>query len=225
MPAADGRGHRTGVILAALSLTFAAGGAIAADRTGGKSAASVRAAGSTVAALQSALGIPADGIYGPQTRAAVRRFQRSQRARGRRHRRSGDARRARPQRLDHDRQRQGGAVSAPSGTLAKIAACESGGNPAAVSATGRYRGKYQFSRATWREMGGVGDPREAPEAEQDRIAATAARRARHRPLAELRLTAPAGRRRQSQRASPARPASAGSAPGRRRRPRWRGRRA
>jgi hypothetical protein len=165
------RGHRTGAILAALSLTLAAGGAVAADRTGGRSAASVRAAGSTVAALQSALGIPADGIYGPQTRAAVKRFQRSKglavdgiagpvtlAALGLTGSTATTRTKAAP-------------VSAPSAVLAKIAACESGGNPAAVSASGRYRGKYQFSRATWREMGGVGDPAKAPEAEQDRIAA------------------------------------------------------
>ena len=36
-----------------------------------------RSAGGSVAALQRALGIPADGIYGPQTRGAVRRFQRA----------------------------------------------------------------------------------------------------------------------------------------------------
>ena len=58
-----------------------------------------------------------------------------------------------------------------SGQLARIARCESGGDPTAVSADGRYRGKYQFSRATWRDMGGSGDPAAAPEAEQDRIAA------------------------------------------------------
>jgi hypothetical protein len=58
-----------------------------------------------------------------------------------------------------------------SGTLARIAQCESGGNPSAVSADGRYRGKYQFTRATWRAMGGSGDPAQAPEAEQDQRAA------------------------------------------------------
>ena len=56
-------------------------------------------------------------------------------------------------------------------TLQRIAQCESGGNPAAVSPSGEYRGKYQFSRATWRAMGGTGDPAQAPEAEQDQRAA------------------------------------------------------
>ena len=40
-----------------------------------------------------------------------------------------------------------------------------------MSADGTYRGKYQFDRETWRAMGGSGDPADAPEAEQDRIAA------------------------------------------------------
>jgi hypothetical protein len=40
--------------------------------------------------------------------------------------------------------------------LQRIAACESGGDPTAVSASGRYRGKYQFDRATWRRIGGRG---------------------------------------------------------------------
>jgi hypothetical protein len=51
--------------------------------------------------------------------------------------------------------------------LEAIAACESGGDPAAVSSTGTYRGKYQFSTATWQAVGGTGDPAAAPEAEQD----------------------------------------------------------
>ena len=55
--------------------------------------------------------------------------------------------------------------------LEAIAACESGGDPAAVSSTGAYRGKYQFSVATWQAVGGQGDPAAAPEAEQDRRAA------------------------------------------------------
>jgi Transglycosylase-like domain len=56
-------------------------------------------------------------------------------------------------------------------TLETIAACESGGDPTAVSADGQFRGKYQFSRATWRDLGGSGDPAAAPESVQDAIAA------------------------------------------------------
>ncbi|MEA2138180.1 MAG: resuscitation-promoting factor RpfE [Solirubrobacteraceae bacterium] len=60
--------------------------------------------------------------------------------------------------------------------LAAIARCESGGDPRAVSASGMYRGKYQFSMATWRTVGGRGDPAEASETEQDRRAAMLYRR-------------------------------------------------
>jgi len=51
--------------------------------------------------------------------------------------------------------------------LERIAQCESGGDPRAVSGSGLYRGKYQFDPATWRSVGGSGDPADAPEAEQD----------------------------------------------------------
>jgi hypothetical protein len=54
--------------------------------------------------------------------------------------------------------------------LRRIAECESGGNPRAVSTGGQYRGKYQFSRETWRTLGGSGDPADAPEWLQDRLA-------------------------------------------------------
>ncbi|HEX4751565.1 MAG TPA: transglycosylase family protein [Solirubrobacterales bacterium] len=56
-------------------------------------------------------------------------------------------------------------------TLETIAACESGGNPEAVSPEGTYRGKYQFDQGTWESVGGHGDPAQAPEAEQDYRAA------------------------------------------------------
>jgi TolA-binding protein len=56
-------------------------------------------------------------------------------------------------------------------TLEAIAACESGGDPTAVSAGGTYRGKYQFDYGTWESVGGHGDPAAAPEAEQDYRAA------------------------------------------------------
>jgi hypothetical protein len=56
-------------------------------------------------------------------------------------------------------------------TLDAIGACESGGDPTAVSADGTYRGKYQFDYGTWASVGGTGDPAAAPVAEQDYRAA------------------------------------------------------
>ena len=52
---------------------------------------------------QRALGIPADGVFGRQTRAAVRAFQAAQRARGRRRDRPDHARRARRRRASRVR--------------------------------------------------------------------------------------------------------------------------
>jgi hypothetical protein len=54
--------------------------------------------------------------------------------------------------------------------LKKIAQCESGGDPRAISPDGKYRGKYQFTRETWRSVGGHGDPAKASEYEQDKRA-------------------------------------------------------
>lgn len=51
-----------------------------------------------------------------------------------------------------------------------LARCESGGNPRAVSKSGKYRGLYQFDLRTWRSVGGVGDPIDASRAEQTRRA-------------------------------------------------------
>ena len=56
-------------------------------------------------------------------------------------------------------------------TLDAIGACESGGDPTAVSSDGTYRGKYQFDYGTWESVGGTGDPAAAPEQEQDYRAA------------------------------------------------------
>jgi hypothetical protein len=56
-------------------------------------------------------------------------------------------------------------------TLDAIAACESGGDPTAVSSDGTYRGKFQFDYGTWESVGGSGDPAAASESEQDYRAA------------------------------------------------------
>ncbi|GAA0294012.1 hypothetical protein GCM10009528_08660 [Kineococcus aurantiacus] len=47
-----------------------------------------------------------------------------------------------------------------------LAACESGGNPSIVSASGKYHGLYQFSVQTWRAVGGSGLPSQASAGEQ-----------------------------------------------------------
>jgi hypothetical protein len=63
-------------------------------------------------------------------------------------------------------------LSAPTASpaLEAIAACESGGNPAADTGNGFY-GKYQFDLATWQAVGGTGNPAHASEREQDERAA------------------------------------------------------
>ncbi|MEU1303046.1 ubiquitin-like domain-containing protein [Streptomyces shenzhenensis] len=47
-----------------------------------------------------------------------------------------------------------------------LAACESGGRPAAVDPSGTYGGLYQFDGSTWRGLGGKGRPQDASAAEQ-----------------------------------------------------------
>jgi hypothetical protein len=164
---------RAGITLAVALSAIAAGGALAQDAAtplapGVQSTDSVRA-------LQKKLGVKADGVYGPKTRAAVKRFQRANGL-------DVDGI-AGPQTLaalglgegdEPTATEEPASTNAGSGddaTLERIAQCESGGDPTAVSADGTYRGKYQFDRETWRQMGGTGDPAQAPEAEQDRIAA------------------------------------------------------
>jgi hypothetical protein len=125
--------------------------ALAIKQTGRFSAATTRA----VRSFQRRNGLSVDGIVGPQTAAALGLASGVQ---------------ATP-----DATAAAAAAPAPTGTdaatLARIAQCESGGDPTAVSADGRYRGKYQFTRATWAAMGGSGDPADAPAAEQDQRAA------------------------------------------------------
>ncbi|MFI2204430.1 ubiquitin-like domain-containing protein [Streptomyces sp. NPDC020192] len=47
-----------------------------------------------------------------------------------------------------------------------LAACESGGRPAAVDASGTYGGLYQFDTHTWHSLGGSGRPQDASAEEQ-----------------------------------------------------------
>lgn len=138
--------------------------------------------GPAVAKVQRRLRIGADGVFGPQTHRAVKGFQSRRRL-------EADGvvgpvtRRAlklkpfahsaviRPGRGKRRRGGSGGGLRNLPAVLVRIAECESGGDPEAVSPSGRYRGKYQFSRSTWKEWGGRGeDPAEASEAHQDRVA-------------------------------------------------------
>ena len=163
-----GRGGGAALLAA---MTLAAGGAVAQD---GPATTKTATTGSTVVALQRALGVSADGVVGPVTRRAIRNYQRN-------HGLAVDgiagpatlaslgiAASSAPAKTQN---RSSGSGSSSSGALARIAQCESGGDPTAVSSTGRYRGKYQFSRATWRSLGGSGDPAVAPESVQDAMAA------------------------------------------------------
>jgi hypothetical protein len=121
-------------------------------------------------AVQAALGVPITHVWDHATRQAVRAFQRK-------HGLAVDGvvgpQTAAAMGLTAT-QATGASHSSDthvSPELAKIAQCESGDDPAAVSPDGRYRGKYQFTRATWLSVGGHGDPALAPESEQDTLAA------------------------------------------------------
>jgi hypothetical protein len=137
--------------------------------------------GRAVRLLQRKLGISADGVFGPQTDRAVRRFQRrngltadgivgpmTRGKLGLARFSSADVRHA-PVAPPADG--GGGSDVELPRVLREIAQCESGGDPRAVSSNGLYRGKFQFSRSTWKAVGGRGsDPAEASEAHQDRMA-------------------------------------------------------
>lgn len=126
--------------------------------------------GAAVRKLQSALEIPVDGVFGAQTESAVRRFQGRQgiTVDGVVGPQTRDALGLEP--FARSSVRPGSTGVRLPAVLRQIAECESGGDPRAVSAGGQYRGKYQFSIDTWRNLGGRGDPIDASEAEQDRIA-------------------------------------------------------
>jgi hypothetical protein len=169
------------VIAASFALLVAADLAFADGGSGGSGGATITQSGEIyvkrgyrgpgVRLIQRRLGLTADGVFGPLTERAVKRFQRRQglvadgvvgpitrRALGIERFSRGSV------------YRRTGSGSRLPRALRRIAECESGGDPTAVSLDGRYRGKYQFTRATWRRLGGEGDPADAPEWLQDRLA-------------------------------------------------------
>ena len=176
------------LLCAAASASADGGGAVAptseADKAPAKAAPPSGAVvvkrgdrGAAVRQVQSALGIAVDGVFGAQTEQAVKRFQKRKglTADGVVGPQTRDA-------LGLDPFARGSVKRESSGArlpriLRLIAECESGSNPRAVSPGGQYRGKYQFSVNTWQNLGGEGDPADAPEDEQDRIALKLYRRA------------------------------------------------
>jgi peptidoglycan hydrolase-like protein with peptidoglycan-binding domain len=176
---------RSLLIAAAVSmLVLSAGVALAASSASKSQSLSLGSTGSAVKELQRKLHVqPVSGYFGTATQAAVKRFQA-------RHGLTADGV-AGPATLSAlgVRVRQSsyatGGAAPSSGTsnsggshvklpavLKRIAQCESGGNPRAISPSGRYRGKYQFDQAAWEYAGGHGDPAAAPESVQDRVALT-----------------------------------------------------
>lgn len=131
--------------------------------------------GPAVKAVQRKLSLHADGVFGAGTARAVKRFQKRSAitADGIVGPATRDALKLRPftsRSVTRKRSKTPSSGNAPA-VLEKIAQCESGGDATAVSKNGRYFGKYQFSKATWKAQGGQGaDPSAAPEAEQDRVA-------------------------------------------------------
>jgi resuscitation-promoting factor RpfB len=173
------RSHLANVAVCAALLCAAAVPALAdpgASASGGASASSEIVVkrgdrGSAVRSIQHQLGVPSDGVFGPQTERAVKRFQR-------RHDLVPDgivgpltrgALGLQPFSARSLRRTSGQGARIPA-VLQRIAECESGGNPRAISPGGTYRGKYQFSRSTWHNLGGSGDPADAPEWVQDKLA-------------------------------------------------------
>jgi hypothetical protein len=193
------RGRRAAIAVAGV-FAVTAGGALAAP---GNTATLSR---SVVKTAQQALDVHADGVVGPKTKRAIRRFQRKKGlavdgvlgpatlralrlapgdSAGTDTSTGTGAGGATPDAQADAVSTPTDVPAAPTGdaaaTLERIAQCESDGDPTAVSPDGRYRGKYQFDVATWAHMGGTGDPAAAPEAEQD---------ARAGQLLALRGTAP-----------------------------------
>ena len=176
---------RSFLIAAALSLLVLSAGVALAASSGGTASGSgatlsLGSTGTAVKQLQRKLHVQVTGYYGTDTRRAVKGFQRRQgltadgvagpatlSALGIRVRQSSYA--TGGSAPSSGTASGGSSVRLPA-VLRRIAQCESGGNPRAISRSGRYRGKFQFDQATWEAAGGSGDPAAAPESTQDRVA-------------------------------------------------------
>jgi hypothetical protein len=175
--------RRRGVAICAAGVMALGTGAAVAGNGGTSSSASDSSStssvtlkpgsrGSNVKRLQRKLRVQASGYYGSLTKKAVKRFQKRAGLQA-----DGVAGpdtlaklgvRVRQEQTQTD-DGGGSDVQVPP-ELQRIAQCESGGNPRAVSPDGTYRGKYQFDQETWEGLGGTGDPAQAPESTQDRLA-------------------------------------------------------
>jgi peptidoglycan hydrolase-like protein with peptidoglycan-binding domain len=169
---------RTLLFAVAIALIVVSAG-VALGSSSGSNTLKYGMRGTAVQELQRKLHVrPASGYFGTKTRAAVEHFQRRHGLRA-----DGVAGPATLRRLgmrvNSAGSDTGGTAPSSGGSgsrvkvpavLRRIAQCESGGNPRAVSRTGRYRGKYQFDQPTWEAWGGSGDPIKASESTQDRVA-------------------------------------------------------
>ena len=164
------------VVRNCVALLAVATAAFAADGASGQTTAGtqVKAKKVTTKQIQKALGIKADGAMGPKTRRALKRFQKAHGLKA-----DGVAGPATLEALGLAGSTKNSSLDSAkpvsdadvATVMAKIAECESGGDPTAISPSGQYRGKYQFSQETWESLGGTGDPAEADENVQDMYAA------------------------------------------------------
>ena len=176
------RGFRAGAGVALASLTLATGGALAAgNSSGGAAAGAPPARPSRPSSARSASRPTASSARDAPRRRALPARPRPDR---RRRRRPADACRAR-----HPRAQRLDALVVHGAVSGSAATHRSPGSPSASPAAtrrrsppaARYRGKYQFTRATWHSMGGTGDPARASEATQDRLAMALYRAPARRP--------------------------------------------
>jgi hypothetical protein len=125
--------------------------------------------------IQHALGVHADGEWGPVTLRALRRFQATH---GLAVNGVSNAATLTALGLDPSYEPPLPPLTAPApdamrgpstavhAELHKIAMCESGNSLTELSYGGLYRGRYQFDMESWYRAGGLIDPAQAPAAEQ-----------------------------------------------------------